>query len=191
MNLSRAFNNTTYVNKADLKPCIGIFYSYDFKPFLSVGSGIQYTYREGLNSSKTFNATDYSFETKRFSNSITVQSLHFVQIPIDLKFYNRFVLGIYGGFILGGNTLLKTYSYESTQIETKEKFGLSKGFENFDYGARAAYELPLTGKLNLKLGVQVGLADLTKNSYYNNHSFNNNTCFQMQLIYDFYSIMLK
>ncbi len=191
ISMAMPYHNTSAVTKPDLKLTGGIFYDYDVKPFFNIGTGIQYTYREALNSSKSYSAIDYSFETKKYTNSITSKSLHYIQVPIDFKFYNRFVIGIYGAVLIGGNNQVQAYNMETSKMETKEKFGIARGFETFDWGARAAYEFPLTGKLNLKFAMMYGFVDISKNNYYANNAFTNNTWFQAQLIYALKTNMLK
>lgn len=189
LNMSQGLLNTgTNRSRPDQNIVVGLQANRAVTKSLSVSAGLLYQQREGLNSSKTYTSTTYSFGKTVESTELEAISLHCVEMPVFVSYKISKLHTVYGGayaaYLLNAKSAVKTSSnLPDATPSTAEAWGYSKGFSSTDFGAMAGYAFNVFPKLQLGVRMNYGFKDLTENSYYGNNSFDNNL--QVRFVLDY------
>lgn len=168
----------------------GIGYEYILNGNLTLGSGLLYTSRGGLNSVKRFEVVEYGFGFDRQTVLLNTKSLHYATVPLNLT-YHRGAHGFSGGmdvsYLVNAKsemTEIIDNSYGIVSVSPSiEQWGYMNGFNRLDLTLVAMYQYNLTPELALGLRGRYGLTDATIDDYYDQVSFDRNLQLQLQLSY--------
>jgi hypothetical protein len=189
--LSRVLYPTA--NKFGGVPYFGLMYHRFINDDWQASAGIGYTQVNAQGLVKTYTAENYSFGVQRDQTVLTTNKLHYLQIPVQVRFSPVKRYTILGGFTAGyllntKNTLsqttyasLKGYSTMPTNTTTAYRGGIN----NWDLQWQVGFETHfMDNRLHLGILANGGLTDVTTNSYYNNSVFDRNRRLQLYIRYD-------
>lgn len=189
LNVSQGLMNTaTNRSRPDKNLVAGVHINRALNKKLSVSADILYQQREGLNSTKNYTNTTYSFGKTVETTQIEAISLHSVELPVYASLKISKLHRVYGGgyfaYTLNAKSAVKTSSnLPDVAASAAESWGYTKGFSAYDFGAMAGYAFSIFPKMQLGVRVNYGFKDLTQNDYYANSTFDNN--FQVRFVLDY------
>ena len=91
------------------------------------------------------------------------------------------IKGTSSGYNIASAKPNTTYTTQSTP----NQMGYTNGFNQFDMFLQAGYNYQVFRNLMIQIGVQQGLMDVTKNTYFNNNIKNTQTRFSLGIKYSF------
>ena len=189
--------------KWSVAPYIGIGLEKQFSTKISMASQVGFTYFSGLNMKKSVSGNQYSFGLDSSSISVFNKTMYQLYLPINVYYqflknhsimvgvgaiYSMNVSSTYEeikGTSSGYNTTTNAAKKVYTTTATKNQLGYTNGFNNLDIFLQAGYSYQAFRTLAFQIGVQQGLFDMTKNSYFNNTIKNTQIRFSLGIKYSF------
>jgi hypothetical protein len=185
----------TGTNKFGTLPYLGLMYHRYIDDRWQASAGLGYTQVNATGLTKTFTNEQYSFGVQKDQTTISTNKLHYLQIPIQLRYSpaNRFTIlgGFTAGYLLNTKNSLSQTSYASLKGHSNSpataKTAYRNGINNWDLQWQIGFETHfLNNRLHLGLLANGGLTDVTRNTYYNNSVFDRNRRLQLYIRYDVY-----
>lgn len=171
-----------------LGPVIGVGYEAAFNKRYAVGVNLLYMSRGALNFRRVFNSEVFDVtynDTKHTQTVIEAINLHFVNVPIFMRFsINRkhhLVGGLSYAYLIGSYYTEKnvvTVGQETRDEGTKKKFSQYSGFMTWDIIPFIGYEASIKDRLKLSAQFHYGLNDMTDDSFKSDGEFNNTNAIQ-------------
>jgi hypothetical protein len=174
----------------------GVYYQMTLSKRFELGLSILYTIRGGLNTNKLFVNSNYGFGIESDITFVSAQTLHYINIPLSIRFNISQRSHIYIGaayYQLLATTSKITHQTENSfgviESDTKTQTGEHAGFRNNDVVAFLGYDLTLFSRMNAGLQINYGFCDNVNNSYYTKYGytpkeFDRNMGIQLHLKYD-------
>lgn len=203
-NMNKGFaGNVANELKWGVAPYVGAGFEKPIANKISISSNVGFTYFNGLNLQKTVSGNSYSFGLDSSSFSVYHKKMFQLNLPISVYyqlFKNHYLMGGIGasyamnvsstyeevkGTSTGYNTISSKPYTNYTTTSTKNQLGFTNGFNQFDMFLHAGYSYQVFKNWMLQLGVQKGLFDATKNTYFNNTIKNTQTRFSLGIKYSF------
>jgi len=170
-------------------PTFGFMYGYYLSPYLQLRAGLGYTYIRAGQLDKTYFSEQYSFGLQQQQTTISTNSLHYLDIPVNAgyAFSDRFMVlgGATFSYLLNtNNTVTKNIISPFGTTSTKEQTAAyRRGINSWDIQLNLGLEARLAARLRMGALFNAGLLDVTRNSYYMN-STDRNQRLQLYLRYD-------
>ncbi len=174
----------------------GISYERVLTKRFEIGANVLYISRGALNSNKEFTNSAYGFGFENDKTVVSPKILHYVNIPLYLKFNvsqrHHIMLGASYSQLVATTYkeehIIET-NFTSTVVESEIKTGKLNGFKDYDISAFIGYEITVFNRMNAGLRFNYGFFDITDNKYFesiyfNNDHFDRNISLQLQLKYD-------
>ena len=182
-------NSTQYENT----PYFGIQYQHQFSQKWQINTGLGYSYVSANNLVKEYTQKEYSFGVTSESTKITTDRLHYLELPLLVKYstYNtiNLVAGTNFTYLLNTNNTIANNTNNAlgnTNTQQTKANQYRRGINPFDIQAQFGLEYKLNNNLQLGLLANAGLLDVSKNNYYNSTVFNRNSRLQLYIKYDIF-----
>lgn len=182
-------NSTQYENT----PYFGLQYQHRFSQKWQLNTGLGYSYVSANNLVKEYTQKEYSFGVTSESTKITTDRLHYLELPLLVKYsaYNtiNLVAGTNFTYLLNTNNTIANNTYNAlgnTNTQQTKANQYRRGINPFDIQAQFGLEYKLNNNLQLGLLANAGLLDVSKNNYYNSTVFNRNSRLQLYIKYDIF-----
>jgi hypothetical protein len=204
LNMNKGFAGTV-VNemKWGFAPYIGAGLEKPISNKITMSSHIGFTYFNGLNTHKTVSSNVYSFGLDSSAISVYYKKMLQLYLPISMYYQikpKHYLMGSIGASYLlnilstfeevksssaGFSSTLNKINTTYTSTTSKNQLGYQTGFNQLDVFLQAGYSYQVFKNSMLQLGVQQGLFDITKNTYFNNTIKNTQTRFSLGFKYSF------
>ena len=204
LNMNKGFAGTVANEmKWGFAPYIGVGLEKPISNKITMSSHVGFTYFNGLNTHKTVSSNVYSFGLDSTAISVYYKKMLQLYLPISMYYqmmpkhylmgsigasYSMNVLSTYeevkstsAGFSSTLNKINTTY----TSTTTKNQLGYQTGFNQLDIFLQVGYSYQVFKNSMLQLGIQQGLFDITKNTYFKNTIKNRQTRLSLGIKYSF------
>jgi hypothetical protein len=190
-------------NKANpsLDPSIGFRVTYRHSMTSQWRTNIEAIYfsRSALNSQIGYDSVSYGFGSTVVSRSIDIEELHYISLPIYATYqYNKkhaFMGGLSFGYLLNAQSQTNGNITETTGNDANiyaepatQEWGYTTAFNRFDIGATLGYDYEVQKGWKVGARLNYGLQDVTKNSIFNNNTFDNNISLRLVMTCDLFNL---
>ena len=169
----------------------GIWYNRHINNNWQFATGLAYTSVNTNGFSKQYTEEKYSFGIHSQQAIISTQRLHYIELPLMLRYSVLKQISLVGGITLNyllttNNTIEKrTFASLSGQSQSTEKTtAYMQGINPLDVQLQLGIEAHITPRLHLGIIAGNGMFDVGRNNYYNNTVFDRNRRLQLFLRYD-------
>ena len=190
LNVSSSYSNTDMKSGFTNSFLAGLRYTRTLHSRWQLSSNLLYLSRKGLSSTRSFESVQYGFGADRIQTEIRSQHAHYLEWPVYITYHlhNRHTIdaGLYASYLLNVSSEVQTLSISSqgeTQMDRRDEYGYTSGFKSLDAGLMLGYKFRLTEQIRLGLRANMGLLDVTDNTYFNNNSFDRTM--QLRVILDY------
>lgn len=192
VNLSQGFQNGL-PNRATFTgfPVVGLGYRRMLAPRWDLNLGLFYQARGGLNSDTTVVSRYLGFGGREETESLEINSLHYLEVPISVSYYlrgrHRVQAGAYMAYLLGARATLRQQVIENGRLiseRSSKVYGIRQGFNAWDYGLMLGYGFQANKQLRIGTQLYWGMADVSENSFFENVQMDRNLQLRVSLSYD-------
>lgn len=182
-----------------LDPSIGFRVTYRHSMTSQWRTNIEAIYfsRSALNSQIGYDSISYGFGSTVISRSIDIEELHYISLPIYATYqYNKkhaFMGGLSFGYLLNAQSQTNGNVTETTGNDANiyaepatQEWGYTTAFNRFDIGATLGYDYEVQKGWKVGARLNYGLRDVTKNSIFNNNTFDNNISLRLVMTCDLF-----
>lgn len=190
MNLSNGVGSSAGLFSNAPLHAIGFKYGYQHTPMLALETGLSYKSLSGNGAKLVYENVDYGFGKTVTTTEVKVQSLHYLELPLDVKVdfaekHSAFV-GASVSYLMNVKSAINTQTDETlngVSNESKTMWGHQYGFNSTDIALRAGYNYQVMKNLDLGVTLGYGIMDITNNETFNNSEVNNSAEFRVRLQY--------
>jgi hypothetical protein len=204
LNMNKGFDGTLENGlKWGYAPYIAVGVEKPISNKITMSSHVGFTYFNGLNVHKTVSSTVYSFGLDSSAIAVYYKKQLQLYLPISVYYqmkpkhflmasigasYSMNVLSTYEAFkstSSGFNSTTNKINTTSMTTSTKNQLGYQAGIKQLDVFLQAGYSYQVFKNCMIQLGIQKGLFDVTKNTYFNNSIKNTQNRLSVGIKYSF------
>ncbi len=168
--LENGLGSSTNLSIYNLLYTAGLYYTVEVSKKFAIASGVAYRTKSGKGIELTRTQTEYGFGKSVQTQNLTLNRLHYIDIPLEVHYNHKGLHDIYAGasasYLLGVNSTLAETNSESLASEeqkTSSTWSYSEGISKVDLNVRVGYDYSIGQQLKIGGMVQYGLSDITSN----------------------------
>ncbi|MEM7657256.1 MAG: outer membrane beta-barrel protein, partial [Bacteroidota bacterium] len=176
------------------RPQLGLHYAYAIQPKWRIHIGLNYAQQGVEQLTKSFPSRSFGFGFESETQTLTPQSLHFVEVPllVERRFGNRhfFQFGMNGAYLAQVSSQWTTSaanSFEEAQAMSETRWGYRQGFRPWQLRPTLGYRYYLGKGCLIGLQGQAGLTKVLDGSFYEPTAPMQNLQLRATLTYDLWN----
>lgn len=190
VNYYNAFNDPDNEQNNSIDPNIGFVIAKDITSKIGSTVGMSFYQKSKVNAKRDFEYVDYLFGKNIERTTIETSEIYFSQMNFGVFYRIHEKVNLTGS--LGIAQILNTRSEVSEKVENSffidekrsQTFGYMNGYNKTSYNLTFGIDYNIINRLNVELNYNIGLSDITKDTYYNTVSNDRNTGVQLLLKYN-------
>ncbi|MCB0479941.1 MAG: outer membrane beta-barrel protein [Flavobacteriales bacterium] len=189
LNLSNGFEGEGVFSSIPLQ-ALGIKYGYQVSNNVVLETGMVYKSRNGNGAKLVYEDVEYGFGSTITTTEIEAKSLHYLEIPLDLRYEfipkHTLIVGASVSHLLNVKSAVNTTTEETvngSSSTSETLWGHQYGFNSTDISIRLGYDYQIARKLNLGLVAGYGLMDLTNDNTFKNSEVDNSLELRLRIQY--------
>ena len=191
VNYYKAFNDPNNEQTNSIDPNIGFVIAKDVTSKIGSIVGMNFYQKSKVNAKREFEYVDFVFGKNTERTTIETSQIYFAQMNFGAYYRIHQRVNLNGS--LGIAQVLNTRSEVSEKVEnsfyvddkgSRNSFGYINGYNRTSYNVTFGIDYNITNKLNVGLNYNIGLSDITKDTYYNTISDDRNSGVQLLIKYN-------
>lgn len=188
--LENGLGSASQLSANNLLYTAGFYYNIAATENLSFSTGLGYRSKSGKGIELSRTQTEYGFGKSETTETLTLNRLHYVDLPIEVQYNikgkHSVIAGASLSYLAGVKSAFATTHEESLQSSTtssENTWDYEDGLNKLDAGIRVGYDYSLNQNFSIGGMVQYGLMDITSNETFEIQDNSNNMEVRVTLKY--------